>query len=1465
MGIVAARTGAELTSGETTNVWSDYEGTMMLAPTNNLVPDPEFNFFDAADDALRYWNLQAAPTPTHWVVYVRDNNVQKRFSKQVSGSIPLTTDAFDIDDELVPGASPLDVSETVDIAAPAIPDATSVQVSTIVGIPAGWYILSFAWVLDEDWKIGKRITGAGRRSEPFQLAQGQGLQFEPPTELPAGVFGLVVYLSEPKATATEARESTVLYEQARYGVRDLPRPVKIVGPYEARSRSAGNATFVGDKAGLGPIEATSRATNVDFVQETTTNDAGETINVPITTGQVMLSYKVETAQGTSFSRDPSIPVTVQNNGRQMLAFRPKYLPATARGWIPEFVVNGVWHQILKNDGGFFAPGEYAYVYTSEPSNWPGSALTNTAESGGPSKEDTTGMKAPDDPPESPIILDLLTSGLTPGMHYIKTALMAGDEEGPVSDLVAVNVLPGHGLRIKKPRMVNKMENADTGEREVTEYNKPRGWVLKSNAQVIKNTVQHTDTSGSTTPNPIATTPLISLVGGGLNNLFSSLKTVQMNVATQDFNSGKVNIIAQVFNNLGTLIKTSVVQSLTSSSINRSSSDIPEGAEGEVSASTSNTSVRVQLGGSGVNNVDTSGGSFVRMQASYAGSSRVGGSSVTVRLGYVSVVNGGSVPSFIKKKKKKKKKRRDTPISNVPRVTPQPPVPPRPPQPPRQPPPPPPKPPTAPATEIVEQLEYEAPSGGYCHVVENPGDRPRRENYVTLDRNDFRDATYKDWIRFNAGGYSIQNFLTANQTSFETDVNTGMGGTATRIHSSLVSQLGTFSMGVKANANNTDQYVSFSSVSMPGGNDVWKWRARVYFPVPTRMYLPSIYLQEAGGSFRKFARAGEGFKDFEEGWHTLTGEGQKPADWLTATELVLRPAVKDAATTVDYDTNKTIYYDDVTAGLAYLATSNDVTTASGMISRFGLRLQKYADAVVKNFVQRTLAPRDSISVMGDLFLEDFSGRFEVFAIRNVDNTDVAALSIEDDGSLVMAYRNSILGWVSTTVATNIDDKQFLSLELSYDAKTKEVKAYMGPNEYSKTQVGSAIAGLNSTAQLKTVFAGFALNETAYPSRHTVHFGQIAVTDKPTVPNSDLTDGNYIEYFSPDGTPLNSLYGPTGLHVPIKPHLTYTVGVNTWYQDLMAGSELFNMRAKDKNGVVLRVYGSLVSGMSGDRERWERTTKQITIPRGAVTLEFFANNLGGGKLKIHGLQVEEGLVATPFNSSRARNGSFSVYLNNRQPGMKLFDPMIEISRIKRLRRIFVEGHDTDTTSYSSNFRTANSIAELAGKPYTNDYSKLSVDDNITEVHIQMASTIDGDTPEIHSVSLDVERPYAQLLREDGTEYPGGVLANGITTPSAPPNMEFLQMASGAIEGVQWGSERPKRISFNIESFRRSASEEIMYYPIHVLEADNKRYTVLFEAAPEFTPVGKRITYPDGSEYFQRESAEVTALILKTEDLG
>ncbi len=242
-------------SGENYNVMSDYEGTAMLSPIYNLVPDPDFGDYTEATAELRYWDLGEPPTPDGWMPFVTDGKTQKVYSRQSTG--PVTALIYDVTDELVPGGTPLDPSETIDIAPPMPPIVKAFRVSKAVGFPAGWYCIAYGWVMGgggkgnkrkKNHKNSKRGTGPGPRSDAFEVAQGQGLLVTAPVEIPEDVVGVEYYLTMPEKTEVQALTGH-LYMQESFSTKAHPKVFRMTGPFSKKHKWNGkNTTFIGGKA-----------------------------------------------------------------------------------------------------------------------------------------------------------------------------------------------------------------------------------------------------------------------------------------------------------------------------------------------------------------------------------------------------------------------------------------------------------------------------------------------------------------------------------------------------------------------------------------------------------------------------------------------------------------------------------------------------------------------------------------------------------------------------------------------------------------------------------------------------------------------------------------------------------------------------------------------------------------------------------------------------------------------------------------------------------------------------------------------------------------------------------------------------------------------------------------------------------------------------------------------------------------
>jgi hypothetical protein len=524
----------------------------------------------------------------------------------------------------------------------------------------------------------------------------------------------------------------------------------------------------------------------------------------------------------------------------------------------------------------------------------------------------------------------------------------------------------------------------------------------------------------------------------------------------------------------------------------------------------------------------------------------------------------------------------------------------------------------------------------------------------------------------------------------------------------------------------------------------------------------------------------------------------------------------------------------------------------------------------SYIQKIFNPETEMTVSWDMYIDSFNEQdLALGAIRDENNEILALVSITGLGTVLLQY-NTPTGLSQPTIAIEgLDDGMIVHFKLSLSILEGTVTLEFGSDEDQVDEVAH-IEGIDFSqfenaigAVLGPAIPGFEANEFA---SWQFIYGKIEVTNVGKWANLQRLPGNYIEYYGPRGTPRNALYGPTGLRLPVKEFQDYALGVNVWYHDMSLGSNLFQFRAMDSNHNVLQTFTPLVPDFeNGYERRWERYTQVIHTPQETAYIEFYGNNLGQGLLKIHGLQVEEGDEATPFNMDMERSGNFSVYFSNAQDQVELDDPAAEVGRVKKLRNVSVAGTDTPDVSYIARYRSADTFEELDEETLNFDFADLDTTKSITEVRVDMSSTMDDQTPEIRQIALDVERPYSQLLRGDATEYRGGTLAWEISTPHTPPNVEVTDLASGAKDFDEWGYEQTRSISFKVWSFRRSTTEEISGTYQHVLETDNKRYTVYTDEPIDFSPqVGTRVYFNDGREYFQVEEAEVTGFIMAEETL-
>lgn len=566
MGLIKADTGADLLSGENLNVMADYYGKVMLT-SKNLIPDPGLNDIRARDNNHRYWQLGHSPRPTHWGVFVRDKDNVKQFARQVTAPLSLRTSILDLESELARGAPLEHPSRTADIPAPNMPKVEAFPVSSEIGLPAGYYTMAFVYIASEDWENGSRITNPGARGAAFYLAQGQGVQLPTPPEISDKATAIGVCFSEPRSTPEEALLAP-LYLIRRFSTRNISQYVRVVGPFQWRNLLSNvNGTYIGKMSDLPLVNHWTAGSAIHHARDIF----------------VKLGYSIYTSQGMSKSSLPKPSAGGEwvrlRAGKNSLAFKPPRFPTDTIGWRPEVrflvrkqgiewsqkVSEGItdWYAISKDKGGdpTFDKEEAAYVLTEAPELWKDEWVTSLRRIKR-GETDFTGLPAPTEVLDTPIILDLATSGLTPGPHQVKTALFVRGEEGPHSRTRKINVAAGNGLRIHRPMFHNVFTNSDLGDRKKTDVKVPVGWEIPkpfpTNVDIqLPNigVVDYNDRSGLNVNLDAFKTPLMELD----ENIDKFVAGFKLDM-TEAYTSGRLNIDMEELDNAGTIINTQNVGS-----------------------------------------------------------------------------------------------------------------------------------------------------------------------------------------------------------------------------------------------------------------------------------------------------------------------------------------------------------------------------------------------------------------------------------------------------------------------------------------------------------------------------------------------------------------------------------------------------------------------------------------------------------------------------------------------------------------------------------------------------------------------------------------------------------------------------------------------------------------------------------------------------------------------------------------
>lgn len=700
MGQIIVTKGSDFVSGDHQNIAVDFEGTARLASLHNLIPDANMEDFEADGQRHRYWKLFEAPRPNHWGVYMRDNKTVTNFSRQTMAPLPLSQSTYQHVDELIRGAGPVDPSNAIDVANPDDPRLSTFTVGQHIGLPAGFITVAFGWIVGpQHWTRSAYYTPPGIRSEPIQIAQGQGVQIlMPQTEIPAGVVGIIVYANYPTATIDAARNAQ-LYPQIRQPAKTFRTMARIVGPFLSRAPADidVNRSYWGDS--LKEPKAYNSASRFKHAKLI----------------QVQLSYTLFTERGTSSKSSAVHPAGVNKvhtakPGCNRINFHPRSFPVGAVEWEPEvrFYIDGEWsewYKVTKKGGenSRFRRNEHAPVLVADPEKWPEESNTQLVKLAKKSEIDSTGVAPPEEGLEVPTLVDLNSSGLTPGNHQVRTSYFVNEDEGKVSPAKKLNVVAGQGIRVHKPLFHNRMPNANASELTTNDPDVPNGWVffkpypVNLTCRKIKGGVKVVERRNANT---------------GVTNVFSSpfghlLKnqnryTVRFRISSDDFSGGSAFVWLDEYNDQEQFLRTTSVARFRGSYNRRVHLRLSR-----QNADPENINI-VAIG------TDTA---LVRVRVDARASSSTGPSNYSYNFTHWGVFEGWGDPREIADDKLGHNRAGNE-----------------------------------------EPDEYGYPEGGYCVIVENPNDGPVEYDAGLLHREYFENQLDPRWTKRMEGSATLGNFI-----------------------------------------------------------------------------------------------------------------------------------------------------------------------------------------------------------------------------------------------------------------------------------------------------------------------------------------------------------------------------------------------------------------------------------------------------------------------------------------------------------------------------------------------------------------------------------------------------------------------------------------------------------------------------------------------------------------------------------
>ena len=253
-----------------------------------------------------------------------------------------------------------------------------------------------------------------------------------------------------------------------------------------------------------------------------------------------------------------------------------------------------------------------------------------------------------------------------------------------------------------------------------------------------------------------------------------------------------------------------------------------------------------------------------------------------------------------------------------------------------------------------------------------------------------------------------------------------------------------------------------------------------------------------------------------------------------------------------------------------------------------------------------------------------------------------------------------------------------------------------------------------------------------------------------------------------------YFAKGLRIPVEPNRVYTLQNSYDYAGVAAGSVILPLAVIDAEGRTVGQPDPMLPAASGTASGL--ASRIIETGPTAAYVEITPSQLGAGRVRAWGFQLEYGNAATAWSDEIPASGKLIVTLDSKNPELLEGTPLPGIFQARQLLDGGAIGEVPPGTDLTWRFRSRQRATDAWSAYHATVDTLPMARFYEVEVTVTTTSPATGLTPEIDEVYVSGIPPRPVLLMPDGSEFPGGVLVDGLSAMGYGDNTEASPRQDG-----------------------------------------------------------------------------------------